>query len=137
MESRSLPHTPQRHTYGPYSSHIPLSPIVLEIERQLLFTEDRQTSDVKPSTSFDSLAAYAYTGYSPRPDDFYFDDGTGGYVTKLELPEDEREVVVAEEFLQDIRRLEDAIEVSIGFQTIGHASTWFLINNVDVARPSD
>lgn len=137
MESRSLPHTPQRHTYGLDTSHIPLSPIVLEIERQLLFTPDRQTSTIKPSTSLDSLATYAYTGYSPRPDDFYFDDGDGGYVTKLELPEDEREVVVAEEFLKDIRRLEDAIEVSTGFRTIGNTSAGVLINNLDVARSSD
>jgi hypothetical protein len=110
---------------------------VLEIERQLLFTPDRQTSTIKPSTSLDSLATYAYTGYSPRPDDFYFDDGAGGYVTKLELPEDEREEVVAEEFLKDIRRLENAFEVSTGFRTIGNTSAGVLINNLDVARSSD
>lgn len=77
---------------------------------------------MKPSASLDSLAAYAYTRYSPRPDDFYFGDGDGGYVTKLELPDDEKELVVAEGFLDDIRRLENAIEVSPVFEPLATTS---------------
>jgi hypothetical protein len=134
MDGPSTPHTPQRHSYGS-NQQIPLSPIVLEIERQLSFTPDRQPSNMKPSASLDSLAAYAYTGYSPRPDDFYFDDGVGGYVTKLELPDDERRAGVAEEFLGDIRRLEDAIEVSL--DSLLHMASVLTDSWSRVARPSD
>lgn len=90
---------------------------------------------MKPSASLDSLAAYAYTGYSPRPDDFYFGDGVGGCVTKLELPDDEREVGVAEEFLGDIRRLEDAIEVSL--DPLLHMASVLTDGWSRVARSSD
>ncbi|KAJ9093459.1 hypothetical protein QFC19_008318 [Naganishia cerealis] len=55
---------------------------------------------------------YSCESYSPRPDDFYFDDGSGGHVVKLELPESEKELLSAEDFLSDIRKIESAIEVS-------------------------
>lgn len=110
MTADSLPHTPRRPAQE-HTQQIPISPIVLEIERQLLFTPDRPGAHLKSPTSLDGIATYACQGYSPRPDDFYFDGG----VTKLELPDDEREVVVADEFLKDIRKLEDAIEVSRRF----------------------
>ncbi|GHJ89863.1 hypothetical protein NliqN6_6265 [Naganishia liquefaciens] len=102
-----LPHTPLRH--GDHS--IPVSPVVLEIERRLLFTPGRVSSSAStPVHSPRSAAPHAAT-YSPRPDDFYFEDGAGGHVTRLELPDDEKHYALdAVEVLADIRRLEAAIE---------------------------
>lgn len=100
-----LPRTPLRHG----DQAIPVSPVVLEIERRLLFTP---TTASFTSTPVDQPSPKA-PAYSPRPDDFYFDDGAGGYVTKLELPDDEKNYELdGDEFLSDIRRLEEAIEVS-------------------------
>lgn len=99
-----LPHTPLRR----YDQPIPVSPVVLDIERRLPFTPEHPAS--LTSTRLNPLSP---TAYSPRPDDFYFDDGAGGYVTKLELPDNEKDcVLVADEYLSDIRKLEEAIEVS-------------------------
>jgi hypothetical protein len=106
--SMDLPRTPLRHS----DQAIPVSPVVLEIERRLLFTP---TPASFASTPVDQSSPTACTKatYSPRPDDFYFEDGAGGYVTKLELPDDEKNYVLdADDFLSDIRRLEEAIEVS-------------------------
>lgn len=103
-----LPHTPTRH--GDQS--IPVSPVVLQIERHLVFTPGRASSIASTPIRSPSPTPHRTETYSPRPDGFYFEDGTGGHVTKLELPDDEKHYALdAEEVLADIRRLEAAIEV--------------------------
>jgi len=109
----NLPHTPRRYSpYYPAGDTVEaISPVVLDIERRL-FTPERSSSRILPHDSSETVAEYACQDYSPRPDDFYFDDGLGGHVVKLELPESDRELLSAEEFLADIRKIEEAIEVS-------------------------
>jgi hypothetical protein len=111
----NLPQTPRRfssfHATG--DTEAAISPVVLDIERRL-FTRERSLSFTPLYDSAETIAEYTCQNYSPRPDDFYFDDGLGGHVMKLELPESERELLSAEGFLSDIRKIEAAIEVSHG-----------------------
>ncbi|KAJ9099860.1 hypothetical protein QFC21_003863 [Naganishia friedmannii] len=107
----NLPHTPRR--YSPFhpagDAADAISPVVLDIERRL-FTPERSSSRMLPYDSSETIVEYTCQNYSPRPDDFYFDDGIGGHVVKLELPESERELLSAEGFLADIRKIEAGIE---------------------------
>ncbi|KAJ9118243.1 hypothetical protein QFC22_004152 [Naganishia vaughanmartiniae] len=110
-QAATPPYTPRR--YSPFhptdDSTDAISPVVLDIERRL-FTPERSSSRTLSYGSSEIIAEYACQNYSPRPDDFYFDDGLGGHVVKLELPESERGLLSAEGFLVDIRQIEEAIE---------------------------